>query len=512
MTTTATAGTTPRDVRWWTLTAVALATFMTSLDNTVVNVALPSIQRDLGLALAGLEWITSAYILVFASLLLAGGRLADLYGQRRLFLGGLSLFTGASLVAGLASTEQVLLTGRVLQGIGAALATPATLAIIPATFPDAKQRNLAVAAWSAVAALALAVGPLAGGFLTQHWHWSWIFYLNVPVGTATLALAVVAIPASSTASREASRTASHEASRPRSTAHHPTLDLAGLATATLALFGAIYALIQGHGAGWTSPTILAALTLAVTAGSAFAVVESRSRQPMLDLALFRSRVFTGGTLTLLLWGLALIGVYFFTALYLQAVLGFSPTKAGLVFVPMALLMTGVAPLAATLATRIGANRTVAAGMGLVAVGLLTAALLGEHAGFTDLLGPIALLGVGSGLTMPLTASVLAVLPSGRAGVAAAILNAAREVAGLLGVTVIGAFLAARRAQALAAGATPAAAFVHGYTTGLRTAALLVAIGGVVSLATLDRRHRRTAQQPTRQQPTRHPAAGATPAR
>jgi EmrB/QacA subfamily drug resistance transporter len=471
------------DVRWWTLAAVALATFMTSLDNTVVNVALPSIQRDLGLTLAGLEWITSAYILVFASLLLAGGRLGDRYGHRTLFLVGLSLFTAASLLAGLAGTQGVLLAGRVLQGIGAALVTPATLAIIPATFPDAKQRNLAVALWSAVAALALAVGPLAGGLLSQHWHWSWIFFINVPIGAATLTLAALAIP---------------KARDPVA----PTLDLAGLATATVALFGMTYALIQGHDAGWTSPPILAALALATAAGGAFAVVESRSHAPMVDPTLFRNRVFTGGTLILLLWGLALIGVYFFTALYLQTVLGFSPTKAGLAFVPMALLMAAVAPLAAPLSERIGANRTVAAGMGLVAAGLLDAALLGAHAGFADLLAPMALLGIGSGLTMPLTANVLAVLPPGRAGVASGILNATREVAGLLGVTVIGALLTARRAQALAAGATPTAAFLHGYTTGLLAAALLVAIGGAVSLATLDRT---ATPQPA-------PAAGPRPAR
>ena len=466
--------------RAWTLAAVSMATFMTSLDNTVVNVALPSIQRDLGLTLAGLEWVTSAYILVFASLLLAGGRLADLYGRRRLFLTGLSLFTAASLLAGLAGTEQVLLTGRVLQGIGAALATPATLALIPATFLDAAQRNLAVGIWGAVAALALAVGPLTGGFLSQHWHWGWIFFINVPVGTATLAIAALAIPQPQPRSRD------------QSAGRH--LDLAALTATTLALFGATYALIQGHDTGWTAPPILAALALTATAAGAFVVVEARSRAPMVDLALFANRVFAGGTLTLVLWALAVIGVYFFTALYLQTVLGFSPTLAGLAFVPMALLMAGVAPLATPLATRIGANRTVAAGMALVAAGLLAAAHLGEHADFADLLPALTLLGIGSGLTMPLTASILATLPSDRAGVAAAILNAAREVAGLLGVTVIGAILTGQRAQALAAGATPSAAFLHGYTTGLRAAALLVAIGGTVSLATLDRR-RRTARHP-----------------
>ncbi len=370
----------------------------------------------------------------------------------------------------------MLLAGRVLQGIGAALATPATLAIIPATFPDAKQRNLAVAAWSAVAALALAVGPLTGGLLSQHWHWSWIFFINVPIGVATLTIAALAIPK-----------ARHPAA--------PILDLAGLATATVALFGLTYALIEGHDTGWTAPAILAALALAAAAGGAFAVVESRSRAPMVDLALFRNRVFTGGTVALLLWGLALIGVYFFTALYLQTVLGFSPTTAGLAFVPMALLMAAVAPLAAPLSERIGANRTVAAGMGLVAAGLLAAALLGEHAGFGDLLAPMALLGTGSGLTMPLTANVLAVLPPGRAGVASGILNAAREVSALLGVTVIGAILTTRQATAAGHGATPTRAFPARYTTGLVAAAVLMLAGAVLTLHVLDRRKVAPRSQP-----------------
>src|SRR6266699_6052397 len=175
------------------LAAVSLATFMTSLDNTVVNVALPSIQRDLRLSLGGLEWTASSYVLVFASLLLAGGRLADLYGRRRLFLAGTATFTAASLVSGLATGEGVLLAGRVLQGAGAALATPTTLAIISAMFPGERERGRAVGAWSGVTALAVALGPLAGGFISQHWQWGWIFYINVPLGLLTLALGAAAI-------------------------------------------------------------------------------------------------------------------------------------------------------------------------------------------------------------------------------------------------------------------------------------------------------------------------------
>jgi len=448
------------------LAAVSLATFMTSLDNTVVNVALPSIQWDLRLSLGGLEWTASSYVLVFASLLLAGGRLADLYGRRRLFLAGTALFTAASLISGLATGESVLLAGRVLQGAGAALATPTTLAIISAMFPDARQRTRAVGAWSGVTALAVALGPLAGGFISQHWHWGWIFFINVPLGVVALGAGAAAI--SESRDRSARR----------------SLDLPGLATSTVALSGLTYALIQGHAAGWTSPAILAAFAVTAAAAGAFAAAESRSGAPMVDLALFRGRVFSGGTTTLVLWGFGVLGVYFFTPLYLQGILGFSPSKAGLAFVPMALLMAASATVAPLVSGKAGTGPTVAGGMGLVAAGLAAIALLGQHASFASLMAPLAAIGTGSGLTMPVTAAILGVLPHDRAGVAAGILNTAREASGLLGVTVIGAILTARQAATLAGGATPNAAFLHGYSTGLAAAAVLVAAGGAIALRAL----------------------------
>ncbi len=461
---------TPRQAtRWWSLAAVALATFVTSLDNTVVNVALPSIQRDLRLSIAGLEWVASAYILVFASLLLAGGRLADRYGRRRLFVIGLALFTGASLLAGLAGTGPALIAARAVQGVGAALLAPTTLAIISTAFPRERERNLAVAAWSAVAALALALGPLTGGLLTQHWHWNAIFFVNLPVGVLTLAVGRMAIGES------------------RADATGGGLDLPGLGASTVGLFALTYALIAGHEAGWTSPTVAGSLTLAAIAGAAFAGIEARARAPMVDVSLFRGRVFTGGTAAMVLWGLAVMGVYFFTSLYLQGILGFSPTTAGAAFVPLALLMAAGAPLASALTPRIGANRTVAAGFVLVAAGLLAVSRLGEGTGLADLMPGFALVGIGSGLTTPLTASILGVLPTDRAGVASGILNAAREVSALLGVTVIGAILTTRQATALGHGATPTRAFLAGYTTGLLAAAVLMLAGAMLTLHVLDRR-------------------------
>jgi len=463
------------------MAAVGLATFMTSLDNTVVNVALPSIQRDLHLSIGGLQWVVSSYILAFSSLLLVGGRLADRYGRRRLFEAGLTVFTGASLLAGLAGSEHVLLFGRALQGVGAAMLTPTTLAIISTTFRAERERNLAVATWSALAALALALGPLAGGLLSQHWHWSWIFFINVPVGLVTLAAARLAIPES------------------RQAAAIRSLDLPGLGASTAGLFALTYALIQGHEAGWTSPAVTGSFALAVVAWAVFGLVERLARAPMVDVSLFRSWVFTGGTLALVLWGLGVIGVYFFTSLYLQGILGFSPTKSGVAFVPLALLMAAAAPIAATLAERIGANRTVASGFVLVAAGLAAVSRLGEDAGMLDLVPGFVLVGVGSGLTMPLISNIVGVLPHDRAGVASGILNAAREVSSLFGVTVIGAILTARQAVALRGGATPTRAFLDGYATGLLAAAALVLLGAVLTLLALDHRRRgtqRTAPTPS----------------
>ena len=327
----------------WTLVAVGLATFMTYLDNNIVNVAIPDIQQELGLSTAGIEWVVSGYILTFAGLLLAGGRLADAFGRRRLFLIGLAVFTVSSLLAGLAGGAAALIAARALQGIGAALVTPTTLAIISATFTDPRERNAAVGVWGGVGALALAVGPVLGGLLTQHVSWEWIFWINVPVGIATMVLGAWAI----TESRET------ESRR---------LDLAGLMLSTAALFALTWALIEGHDRGWTSGAILGAFGFAAATTLAFVLVERRVAQPMVDVSLFARREFSGGIVALMLWAFGLFGIYFFTSLYLQGVLGFSPTKAGAAFVPMAVLMAASAIVSDRVAARFGAYRSTGVGM------------------------------------------------------------------------------------------------------------------------------------------------------
>jgi len=439
------------------------------LDNNIVNVAIPTIQRDLHLSVAGLEWVVSSYILVFASLLLVGGRLADVFGRRRLFVIGLVIFTLASLGAGLAGSSAALIGARVAQGLGAALMVPTTLAIIVATFDNTRERTRAVGAWAAIGAMALAFGPLIGGFISQHLHWGWIFLINVPFGAITLAVALFAI----------------EESRDTATTRH--LDVPGLTASAVALFSLTYALIEGHDKGWTSGVILGALALAAAAAALFTLIESRSAHPMVDLALFRSRVFSGGTGTMMLWAFGIFGIYFFTSLYLQNVLGFSPTRAGLAFVPMALCLALFATVSGPVSARLGAHRTVALGLALDAVGLFLFWLLGRDVSFAALMPGFILFGAGSGLmNVPLTNAVLGTMPEERSGMASALLNNSREVAGLLGITVIGAVLRSRQGAALHQGTAPAPAFLDGYHAGLAVTIALIVAGVVVSFFALRR--------------------------
>src|SRR3954453_6070293 len=380
----------------WSLVAVASATFMTYLDNNIVNVAIPDIQRELGLTTAGIEWVVSGYILTFAGLLMAGGRLADAFGRRRLFLIGLAVFTASSVLAGLAGGATTLVAARALQGIGAAAVTPTTLAIISATFTDPRERNAAVGIWGGVGALALAVGPVLGGFLTQHVSWEWIFWINVPIGIGTIALGAWAI-----------RESREDEAR--------SLDLAGLVLSTTSLFALTWALIEGHDRGWTSAGILGAFAVAAATALAFVGVERRVEQPMVDVSLFARREFTGGIVALMLWAFVLFGIYFFTSLSLQGVLGFSPTKAGTAFVPMAVLMAVSAVVSDRVAARFGAYRSPAVGMVAMGLGIASTAMLGADATFLSLMPSFAVIGIGGGLTIPLTAPGLGVMPPGQAG-------------------------------------------------------------------------------------------------
>jgi len=464
--------------RWWALAAMSLAAFMAYLDNNIVNVAIPTIQRSLHLSVSGLEWVVSSYLLTLAGLLLVGGRLADVFGRRRLFLAGLAVFTLSSLAAGLAGSGGTLIATRAIQGIGAALLMPATLAIIVAAFDDIRERNMAIGIWAAVGALALATGPALGGLISQHFRWGWIFLINVPVGLITFAIALRNV-------RE-----SREETAVR------RVDLPGLVASAVTLFALTYALIEGEVRGWTSPGILGSFALAAVAMAVFLAIEARVAQPMVDLTMFRTREFSGGIGTMMIWAFGILGIYFFTSLYLQETLGFSPVKAGLAFVPMALCIAVFAVIAPRVQAWAGAHRTVAFGMLLMVAGLGLFARLGLNVTYPALLPGFMLFGAGAGLmNVPLTNATMAATPAARAGIASALLNASREVAGLLGITVIGAIVSTRRASALRSGADQAHAFLTGYHTGLWVTIALMAAGVAVSYLTL--RPRRTpSSEPT----------------
>jgi EmrB/QacA subfamily drug resistance transporter len=456
--------------KWWTLGAVAFALFMVMLDNTVVNVALPSIQRGLGANVSELEWVVNAYALTFAVLMLTGGKLADLLGRRRVFLTGLALFTLSSLLCGLAGSTGELIGWRALQGAGAAVMMPATLAIITHAFPP-RQRGLAIGVWAGVSALALAIGPIVGGLLSEHVSWSWIFFVNVPVGVLGFAVGRLVIGES------------------RDTSRVQSLDLPGLLVSAGALFALTFGLIEASSYGWTSPLILGLFAAAAVGLSAFVWIERHRRAPMLDLSLFRNTTFAGANIVALLITLAMFGVFFFMSLYVQQILGYSPVQAGAIFLPMTLLIILIAPPAGKLSDRLGSRWLMAGGLTLVGSSLLLFAQLGTSSGFWDLLPGLVIGGAGMALVMtPMSAAAMGSVPVAKAGVASGVLNTFRQIGGALGIAVLGAILTSRQESALAAGADASDAFVEGFQTALLVGAALAFLGAATAAALVRRVH------------------------
>jgi EmrB/QacA subfamily drug resistance transporter len=378
--------------KWWTLGAVAFGLFMIMLDNTIVNVALPSIQRDLGIGISELEWVVNGYALTFAVLMLTGGKLADLLGRRAIFIVGLAIFTGASLACGMAPSAGFLIGARVVQGVGAALMNPATLSIITATFPP-RQRGMAIGIWAGVSALALAIGPLLGGVITQHISWNWIFFINVPVGILAIVVARLVIQET------------------RDTSAEQRLDLPGLLTSAIGLFALTYALIEANSYGWTSARILSLFAVTAIGLAAFVALELRQRIPMLDLSLFRNATFAGANAVMLLVALAMFGVFFYVSLYVQNVLHYSPTEAGATFLPMTLCIVFLAPIAGRITDRLGSRWLIAGGMTLVAGSLVIFAQLDQHSTFWDIFPGLLVGGAGMAMSMaPTTATAMHAVP------------------------------------------------------------------------------------------------------
>jgi len=455
--------------KWWTLGAVAFGLFMIMLDNTVVFVALSSIQSDLKISQSELEWVVSGYALTFAVLMLTGGKLADMLGRRRIFIAGLAIFTASSLACGLATGAAFLIGARVVQGVGAALMNPATLSIIVATFPP-RQRGTAIGIWVGISAMALAIGPLIGGILTEQINWSWIFFVNVPVGIAGIIVSRLFITESRDESEE------------------QRLDLPGLISSAVGLFGLTYALIEGNNYGWSSTRILASFAVAAVAFAVFVVLEHKQRVPMLDLSLFKNSTFTGANVTMLLVALAMFGVFFFNSLYLGQVLGYSPIQTGATFLPLTILIVFVAPLAGRFSDKIGSRWLMGTGLVLLAGSLLSFSTLGTDSTFWDIVPGLILGGFGMSLAMtPTTAAAMGSVPVDKAGVGSAVLNSMRQVGGSLGIALMGAIVAASVSVPPVSPDYPDQ-FVQGYHNALHVAAAIAILGAVVAVATVRRVH------------------------
>jgi EmrB/QacA subfamily drug resistance transporter len=460
--------------KWWTLAAVSFGLFMIMLDNTVVNVALPSMQSDLKLGISELEWVVTGYALTFGAFMLSGGKLADRYGRRLIFVVGLVIFTASSLVCALSPNATWLIGARVVQGIGAALMNPATLSIITATFPP-RQRGTAIGIWAGVSAMALAIGPLVGGLLTQHINWSWVFYINVPIGIVAIAAAFLFIDES------------------RDTSHEQKLDLLGLSTSAVGLLALTYALIEANQYGWTSGRILGAFAVAAVLLPAFVLLERHQRLPMLDLSLFKNSTFSGANGAMLLVGLAMFGVFFYVSLYMQQVLRFSPVQAGATFLPMTLLVILIAPQAGRLTDKIGARWLVGAGLTCVSISLLLYTRLGASSTFWTILPGLIFGGIGmAGAMTPATAAAMSAVSVDKAGVGSAVLNSMRQVGGSLGIAIMGAVVAHAVGGHPGAAQRDPAAFLTGFHHALELAAVFAFLGAIVAVATI-----RKAEHPVR---------------
>jgi EmrB/QacA subfamily drug resistance transporter len=405
--------------RWWTLGAVCVATFMLLLDVTIVNVALPDIQRDLGSSFQDLQWVVDAYALTLAAFLLTAGSLADRLGRRRVFVAGLALFTVASLLCGLSTTPTQLNVARALQGIGGAGMFATSLALLAAAF-SGRERGTALGVWGATTGASVAVGPLVGGVLVEHISWQSIFYVNLPIGLAAIAVTLRMVS---------------ESKDP----DPAPIDWAGLITFSAALFALVFALVRGNAEGWGSPMIVALLIGSVVLLVVFVLVERRQRRPMLDLTLFRKPAFVGAAIVAFALSGSIFAMFLYLTLFMQNILGYSPLEAGLRFLPVTVLSFFFAALSGNLTERVPVRYLLGLGLGLVGVGLLLMSGLDADSGWTALLPGFLLCGAGVGLTNPAIASTaVGVVDPRRAGMASGVNSTFRQVGIATGIAGLGA--------------------------------------------------------------------------
>jgi len=450
------------DRKWLVLAILALAQFMVVLDVTIVNVALPAIQRDLGFSADGLQWVVNAYTLAFGGLLLLGGRASDLLGRRRLFMAGLALFGAASLGGGLAGSDSALIAVRTVQGVGAALLSPAALALLTVTFPAGRERNIALGVWGALAAIGGTLGVVAGGLLVDSLGWEWIFFVNVPIAIAALAAVPVVV-------RESRR------------GEGGAFDLAGAVLGTGGLLALVYAVIRTEAAGWGSAEVLGLFGAAVALFALFVAVESRAKDPLVPLRLFRLRGLSVSAVALALNGGAFLGMFFITALYLQQVHGDSALDAGLHFVPMGIAAIVAAAVASQVVTRIGTRPVYLTGALIGIAGLVALSQAGADASYgTAILPGMVVFGLGMlmvGVSNQIAA--IAEVPHADAGAASGIVTAAFQVGGAIGLALISTAATSRTTDELAAGAAQPEALAAGFERGLLIAAAIVVVNLVV---------------------------------
>jgi EmrB/QacA subfamily drug resistance transporter len=408
--------------RWATLSILCVSLLVIVIDNTIVNVALPTLVRDLGTSISDLQWVVDAYTLVFAGLLLTAGSLGDRFGRKRALTAGLLVFGGASAAAAFAGGVGSLIAARAVMGVGAALIMPATLSILTNVFTDPRERALAIGLWSGVAGVAVALGPVTGGFLLDHFWWGSVFIVNVPIVVAAVVAGHFLVPNSRNPEQ-------------------PKLDLVGAALSIVGLGALVAAIIEAPSNGWTDPLILAGFAVAVVALATFVWWERRIDEPMLDVRFFANPRFTAASVNVTLVFFALFGFIFLATQYLQFVLGYSAFEAGVRTLPFAFALMVMAPLSSKAVHWFGTKRVVVTGMLLFASGLVVASTSTVDSGYPRVMLAMVLMGAGMGLAVaPATESIMGALPLHQAGVGSAVNDTSREVGGALGVAIVGSML------------------------------------------------------------------------
>src|SRR5437667_5298272 len=455
--------------RWLALYVLCLGSLMIVLDVTIVGVALPSIRQDLGFSETSLAWVVNAYLLTFGGFLLLGGRLGDLYGHRRLFLIGITLFTLSSLGCGLAGSQGFLVTARAVQGVGGAIASAVSLSLTMNLFTEPAERAKAMGIFGFVASGGGAIGVLLGGVLTDSLDWHWIFLVNLPIGIAVVALSLRLLPADRVA----------PASR--------RVDVAGAVTVTAALMLAVYAIVNGNQTGWTSGRTLGLLGGALALLVVFLAIEARIKTPLVPLGLFRLRSVATSNIVGLLWAAAMFAWFFISALYLQLVLGYSPLKVGLAFLPANLIMGAFSlGLSAKLVMRFGFRIPLSAGLSVAAVGLVLFARAPVHGNFViDVLPSMILLGFGAGMAFnPVLLAAMSDVAPEESGLASGIVNTAFMMGGALGLAVLASLAAHRSASLSASGAGTLSALTGGYHLAFVFGALFAAAAATIGATLL----------------------------